>query len=90
MPKVDTVRLNGAAIERARRAKLLTIGDVYKRARQSSMTFWNCRAGRPIGYRAARAIARVLGVSLASLVVVEVNVSSMDEPTEPAALLRTG
>jgi transcriptional regulator with XRE-family HTH domain len=67
MPQIDTVRLEAGGVEAARRARLLTIGELAERASCSVRTLRSARTGRPIGLPTAKRIARALGVGIRSL-----------------------
>jgi len=76
----NAVTLNTDAVETARRAALLTVGDLQRRARLSQKTVWLARTGRPIGLVSARAIARALHVHLVSLVAIADENGRPDQP----------
>ncbi|UCG88209.1 MAG: helix-turn-helix transcriptional regulator [Gemmatimonadota bacterium] len=68
MPKADLYILDTETLEAARRARLLTLSELQKRAGIGVKTLWMARTGRAVGLGTAKAIARALRVPARSLV----------------------
>jgi hypothetical protein len=67
MPAVDTVRLSRAAVEAARRACLLTIGELAEAVPCGVTSLGRARSGQRVGLPLAKRIARALGADLRAL-----------------------
>ncbi len=67
MPHIDLFELDGAVVEAARRAKLISVKELGQRAGLSGRTVWLARNGRPIGLQSVRKLARALGVGASRL-----------------------
>jgi transcriptional regulator with XRE-family HTH domain len=85
MPAVDKVRLIPEAIESARRARLITAGELAAKAGVSARTLWAARHGHQVGLRTARRVAKVLRVPLASLLEVTASDADADAAADTTA-----
>lgn len=67
MPKVDMYKLDPDALDRARRARLLTIGELEQAARCGNKSLWRARRGEAIGLPLAKRVAKALRAPLRDL-----------------------
>jgi len=64
MSRSKTVRLDAQAVERLRVERLMGISELTRLTRVSERTIFGARAGRPVSFAVAKAIARALRVEL--------------------------